>query len=768
MAEYSSMEEADCLADKIGILANGKLKTMGSSLFLKNKFGTGFRLTINCKAEDNHEVLEFVTSKLPGAKILVSAGTNLTVGIPRSLAGIMPDFLKEIEHKMIPPEGDKIQEYGISNSTLEEVFLAIAGSEVTSLESEGAGVLVSRSTCKLCCQAQTECVNAFTKIGVPFLVDGVICKACAEGLNPAPQRLVDQMRQVGQQVPPVWLTGAPQQAQPSPMQRPSMEGSHNAVQPLEASEFSDSEFQFSDSEWSESSATPGSPTSVDVSAQQTRALSSRPQIERIPLSFGARMVTGKCYVDEISEIASDADVVGGNGSGMYFTEGAHMADNNPASPAAATVGAAGGATAEAPAAPATPQAPQNITLPKEQSAILQRLVDIQVQVQFLTYMQANQQQLLAMKPEQRTKYEAQLKQNIDTQRPNFQQQLTAQVSSMGEPQRMPWLTQTQAQMEMYHQQLELQKRQREAAIASGASPNGRGSTLDINALSSEIKLKDEKLVKSTPTQALAIFAKNYHIQRKQKKANCCRLCCICCLVLMGLIFGILLAAPIVGIQSPHLELTDYTKAKLYVPFQMRASSHMLTVLLMAMRTLEENPVAPGDSSTTSAAPNATTRLLLEDGTAIYVEEGDAEKDLPVFDDKITVKEAKEGRETKEARDDRVLERELGPAGTNGIQNNPSNVGEATWNPQAYQRTHAWWTGMRTFMKKLLQQQADFPLASARNPVDNNVGRGAVTGERASGIPQLGIDGTWEQSQQMDYQQFGEEYFPTIRETTHHE
>ncbi|KAF9935385.1 ATP-binding cassette sub- A member 2 [Mortierella alpina] len=41
-----SMEEADALSDRIAILSHGQLQTMGSSLFLKNRFGLGYRLSL--------------------------------------------------------------------------------------------------------------------------------------------------------------------------------------------------------------------------------------------------------------------------------------------------------------------------------------------------------------------------------------------------------------------------------------------------------------------------------------------------------------------------------------------------------------------------------------------------------------------------------------------------------------------------------------------------------------------------------------------------
>lgn len=40
------MDEADVLGDRIAIISQGKLCTVGTSLFLKNRFGSGYYLTL--------------------------------------------------------------------------------------------------------------------------------------------------------------------------------------------------------------------------------------------------------------------------------------------------------------------------------------------------------------------------------------------------------------------------------------------------------------------------------------------------------------------------------------------------------------------------------------------------------------------------------------------------------------------------------------------------------------------------------------------------
>ena len=40
------MDEADILGDRIGIMTQGKMTCLGSSMFLKNRFGVGYCMTI--------------------------------------------------------------------------------------------------------------------------------------------------------------------------------------------------------------------------------------------------------------------------------------------------------------------------------------------------------------------------------------------------------------------------------------------------------------------------------------------------------------------------------------------------------------------------------------------------------------------------------------------------------------------------------------------------------------------------------------------------
>ena len=58
------MDEADFLADRVGIMANGKLKCLGSTLFLKNRFGVHYYLNVERKEETEVSSVESIVSEV--------------------------------------------------------------------------------------------------------------------------------------------------------------------------------------------------------------------------------------------------------------------------------------------------------------------------------------------------------------------------------------------------------------------------------------------------------------------------------------------------------------------------------------------------------------------------------------------------------------------------------------------------------------------------------------------------------------------------------
>jgi ATP-binding cassette subfamily A (ABC1) protein 3 len=59
------MDEADILGDRIGIMSSGKVTALGSSIFLKTKFGVGYNLTLVKKnTNPNPEVIAYMEKHL--------------------------------------------------------------------------------------------------------------------------------------------------------------------------------------------------------------------------------------------------------------------------------------------------------------------------------------------------------------------------------------------------------------------------------------------------------------------------------------------------------------------------------------------------------------------------------------------------------------------------------------------------------------------------------------------------------------------------------
>jgi len=73
------MDEADILGDRIGIMTGGQLICLGSSLFLKNRFGVGYNLTMVKKSkEPNNKVGKYLESKIGEVKKLSEVSSEIT------------------------------------------------------------------------------------------------------------------------------------------------------------------------------------------------------------------------------------------------------------------------------------------------------------------------------------------------------------------------------------------------------------------------------------------------------------------------------------------------------------------------------------------------------------------------------------------------------------------------------------------------------------------------------------------------------------------
>jgi ABC-type multidrug transport system ATPase subunit len=120
------MDEADLLGDRIAIMADGRLRCCGSSLYLKQKYGVGYNLTIE-KGDAVHfnskETVKLIKEFVPECAVITDVGTELTLELPFSGSASFERMFDTLE-KQSATLG--VLSYSISATTLEEVFIRVA------------------------------------------------------------------------------------------------------------------------------------------------------------------------------------------------------------------------------------------------------------------------------------------------------------------------------------------------------------------------------------------------------------------------------------------------------------------------------------------------------------------------------------------------------------------------------------------------------------------------------------------------------------------
>ncbi|ODQ51080.1 hypothetical protein SAICODRAFT_27131 [Saitoella complicata NRRL Y-17804] len=129
-----SMEEADALANRSGILAK-RFLAFGTIRDLKEKYGAGYSVACACESPGDVELLtKSVRERYPDAIIGGQVyGTNVKYRIPKGAASVA-DIFKHMEHirSVILPA----LKYSVSGATLEEVFVSVV--EKNNIKEEGA------------------------------------------------------------------------------------------------------------------------------------------------------------------------------------------------------------------------------------------------------------------------------------------------------------------------------------------------------------------------------------------------------------------------------------------------------------------------------------------------------------------------------------------------------------------------------------------------------------------------------------------------------
>nr|XP_045371217.1 phospholipid-transporting ATPase ABCA1 isoform X6 [Camelus bactrianus] len=199
------MDEADILGDRIAIISHGKLCCVGSSLFLKNQLGTGYYLTLvkkdvesslsSCRnssstvsclkkvvpelppagqsggrggevqrlvalTQDVSAISNLIRKHVAEARLVEDIGHELTYVLPYEAAkeGAFVELFHEIDDRL---SDLGISSYGISETTLEEIFLKVA--EESGVDAETSdGTLPARRNRRVFGDKQS-CLRPFTE-----------------------------------------------------------------------------------------------------------------------------------------------------------------------------------------------------------------------------------------------------------------------------------------------------------------------------------------------------------------------------------------------------------------------------------------------------------------------------------------------------------------------------------------------------------------------------------------------------------------------------
>ncbi|XP_048339496.1 glucosylceramide transporter ABCA12 [Sphaerodactylus townsendi] len=126
------LDEAEVLSDRIAFLENGGLKCCGSPFYLKETFGSGYHLTLTKKKSsalslaeecDTSAVTAMIQSHLPAAYLKEDIGGELVYVLPPFNSRVSSAYQSLLKSLDSNASDLHIGCYGISDSTVEEVFL---------------------------------------------------------------------------------------------------------------------------------------------------------------------------------------------------------------------------------------------------------------------------------------------------------------------------------------------------------------------------------------------------------------------------------------------------------------------------------------------------------------------------------------------------------------------------------------------------------------------------------------------------------------------
>jgi len=118
------MDEADALASRIGIMAGGKLRVLGSPQHLKSRHGGGYRVEVSGPTATAQAVNGLVRATFGDVTLLEGHGGVQSFEVSASF-----DLAAAFAALEQAKQAGDLHTYSLSQTTLEQVFLNIAAKE---------------------------------------------------------------------------------------------------------------------------------------------------------------------------------------------------------------------------------------------------------------------------------------------------------------------------------------------------------------------------------------------------------------------------------------------------------------------------------------------------------------------------------------------------------------------------------------------------------------------------------------------------------------
>ncbi|MGH0160942.1 UNVERIFIED_CONTAM: hypothetical protein FKN15_044125 [Acipenser sinensis] len=128
-----SMEECEALCTRLAIMVNGHFKCLGSIQHLKNRFGDGYMITVRTKSSLNvKEVVRFFNRNFPEAILKEHHHTKVQYQLKSDHISLAQVFSKM--EQVVEVLG--IEDYSVSQTTLDNVFVNFAKKQSDNLEQQ--------------------------------------------------------------------------------------------------------------------------------------------------------------------------------------------------------------------------------------------------------------------------------------------------------------------------------------------------------------------------------------------------------------------------------------------------------------------------------------------------------------------------------------------------------------------------------------------------------------------------------------------------------